>query len=107
MKPQELRIGNCLFDPEENKNVLIEGVDIFLIQMEHPRESKYEPITLTEEILLKCGYSEYDLDIGRIILTEDGGFIITRLSQNVTLKTLHQLQNLYFALTNKELEIKM
>lgn len=111
MRVEELRIGSILsykgkkfkiLEISQNKLKAQSNKGLVIFEV-----SELEPIELTEEILLKCGFSEYDLEIGRIILTEDGGFIITRLSQNVILKTLHQLQNLYFALTNEELEINL
>lgn len=73
-----------------------------------------KPIELTEEILLKCGfvkdietsyrwyldeYFTYDLD--------DGGFKFEGIWIEPLIKYLHQLQNLYFCLTGKELEIKL
>src|SRR5690606_5107604 len=77
-------------------------------------ENSYLPIPLTEEILLKIGfvkdtetsyrwylgeYFTYDLD--------DGGFRFEGIWINPIVKYLHQLQNLYFALTNQELVIKL
>lgn len=69
-----------------------------------------KPIPLTEEILLKCGYIKQDRNMFMII-----GHVIWNVQENlflcdkngVVLKYLHQLQNLYFALTNKELEINL
>jgi len=74
-----------------------------------------QPITLTEEILLKCRFKECGED-----------FKLEEYTFNLTLKTLcwwslgfynssdfrnvkhlHQLQNLYFALTNEELKIEL
>lgn len=78
--------------------------------------SSLRPIPLTEEILLKCGFekkgSTVYINIGSIeIGTVANGkrFYIQISSQNITLeiKYLHQLQNLYFALTNQELNIEL
>lgn len=81
-----------------------------------------EPIPLTEEILLKCGFSitesilhentnAYEIKSwGRIvlingILQSDEFYFLDGLSTEI--KYLHQLQNLYFALTNEELTIQL
>lgn len=70
-------------------------------------------IPLTEEILLKCGFQKYAPSIfneDRYVL----GFvslIVTNskdiLFNGIHIKHLHQLQNLYFALTGKELHIEL
>lgn len=79
-----------------------------------------EPIPLTEEILLKCGFvTRYPNVNDKYFEFEE--FIINSFSRgkafklnincaiytDLEIKHLHQLQNLYFALTNKELEIKL
>ncbi|WP_312922539.1 hypothetical protein [Empedobacter brevis] len=113
MNSQELRIGNCLYDPEENENIFIEGVDIFLIQMGHRRESKYEPIKLTKEIIMKCGFEptyfvcDNKLASYRI---KNKDFInpdFTLVWYGTKIEYLHQLQNLYFSLTQQELIIEL
>lgn len=71
----------------------------------------YEPIPLTEEILLKCGY--FKLDNGQIHYVRKGHEIwlcddmFSCNKNGVILKSLHQLQNLYFALTNEELTVNL
>ena len=80
-------------------------------------ESKYcEPIPITEGILLRCGFENpaYSF-IGEIFhLTEWDDYPLNwcvAMNKNNAivvhkLKYLHQLQNLFFALTGKELEMK-
>lgn len=74
-----------------------------------------QPIPLTGEILLKCGAIDltgifliklsaiekigYNIDNGRFWLEGPRGFLVIKSIDN-----LHQLQNLYFALTGQELE---
>jgi hypothetical protein len=76
------------------------------------------PIPLTEDILLKCGFKKIgtNFENGFLILhgnLKTGTFdfllnIPNESKYNVTvIQHLHQLQNLYFALTNQELEIKL
>jgi hypothetical protein len=82
----------------------------------------FEPIPLTEDILLKCGF-EFKGGIGykspnneeHWYFSTGNGFIPNALNHRNTLKKdgyigvyyLHQLQNLYFALTTTELEINL
>ncbi|WP_207425983.1 hypothetical protein [Pedobacter sp. SYSU D00535] len=72
-----------------------------------------EPIPLTEEWLLKFGLKEHSL--GYYYLTDDviisvEGQVYFETGTNVThwmceCYTVHQLQNLYFALTSEELTL--
>jgi len=82
-----------------------------------------KPIPLTEEILLKCGFKK-DLD-GSFQKNDVSIFLDKRFKTNLYLQTndsnrnfiwfgyeckiqhLHQLQNLYFALTGEELNIEL
>lgn len=82
------------------------------------------PIYLTEEILLKCGFKNkedtYIKDLGKEIISvyyyPDNQWHVCidyplLSTQNSTIKHgllyLHQLQNLYFVLVGKELEVKL
>lgn len=113
MKANELRIGNWVYYPpmKNNYQVLRLNTDI---------EVDYEPIPLTEEILLKCGFSNngdggvelylkpmilsYDLKTKKMYLMA-GQF--AECTDTVPCEYLHQLQNLYFALTGEELTINL
>lgn len=81
-----------------------------------------EPIPLTEEILLKCGfeYENYIKDIRGLLVKDnfeiglDGeDFRLNQMSVRfrnsiiIKVKYLHQLQNIYFALTDKELNFNL
>jgi hypothetical protein len=74
-----------------------------------------DPIELTPDILVKCGfveddkweYSKFDLRF-----TLKNGELIpdpyyTGQAVQVNVKSLHQLQNLIYALTNEELNIQL
>lgn len=86
------------------------------------------PIALTEEILLKCGFIKYSHEPGfgldgektekcdqysllKLCIMDWGyGFVLSNsfsFDLRVELKSLHQLQNLFYALTQTELEIKL
>lgn len=125
MEVKELRIGNwVLLDWENvyrkvNVNVLAYISRSEKINKIHP----FKPITLTEEILLKCGFEkdledsvnnnidyilnnceywiQYHEDVNNFIFFGGGN------SLGIKLNYLHQLQNLYFALTGKELEVEL
>jgi len=107
MKASELRIGNHVYN--ENKHIV--EVNATRIMFCQDNKCNYEPIPLTEELLLKCvDFKLEHLDThfvtkghtiwicNDMFLCEKNGFI---------LKYLHQLQNLYFALTNNELNIEL
>lgn len=79
-----------------------------------------KPIPLSEEILFKCGFSKGSVwNVGKYLCKEiNYGFWITYKKEKIILdfisaasiteiEYLHQLQNLYFALTGKELEIEL
>ena len=128
MKAEELRIGNYVYEPEssdpkpfkvwgtyqEQGNDKVNGYPIALFQ----------PIPLTEEWLIKFGFEDgkkqlfedYILEVSinafsGTLTTAPKWFVgIIRIASNdrITLvkNNVHQLQNLYFALTQKELTIK-
>ena len=138
MRSNELRIGNLIqkngkihytniFTLRDIKNLSIDDTDIF------------EPIPLTEEILLKCGfekvknkdkedlreyightaqkarYAIFGTDIfitkvdkrGLLWRNIECDFMVLFYHKSIPIKYLHQLQNLYFALTGQELEINL
>ena len=123
MKATELRIGNWLIDKRythdsENGRFKVHVRDLqYLTDIKESNECDFEPIPLTEEILLKCGFKYYKEDNSYQL---DFGFycIWGRLEKEFTLysngdeteteiKYLHQLQNLYWCLTGQELEVNL
>jgi hypothetical protein len=117
MKANELRIGNLTYRIEvKNKNnTVIDDITIYdmeRIQEVHDKTFTYEPIPLTEEWLQKFGFQTeesfvYELDDITINTSRGLMCIFTKCKNNVEIEIteyVHQLQNLYFALTNKELE---
>lgn len=120
MKVTELRIGNLV---TQKCSFLTERVTLELLCR---KDVILEPITITEEWLLKFGFEQSDNDLFELLFVnnqdircdlwtrgKDGLTIILSTSQgeepkqtDLTLehiKSVHQLQNLYFALTGKEL----
>lgn len=123
IKANELRIGIRI---NEGMVVGITPSEIITIDGKHWDVVDIEPIPLTPEILEKCGFKrkEKSSDIGPT--PEDtyraqgmpifnyyywnlDGFSLSDDFYHGTVKVtcLHQLQNLYFALTGKELTISL
>ena len=116
MKTTELRLGNLVYDRSgkllridwwENINKVCMDMNIGGTQVhpltEYPEFCK--PIPLTEEWLLKFGFFKNDdlFYIGEIGLYLDGNIWWNKELINGDCEYIHQLQNLYFALTGKEL----
>ena len=111
MKASELRIGNYLEIDKPITNRLI-IVDAYHIKKLKQDENFFKPIPLTEEWLLKLGFSNKgDKGKLRVVLSGKLGYINGRTYYNSWAilesqpKYVHQLQNLYFALTGQELTI--
>lgn len=135
LPPQELRLGNYVlnnFDVHNPFKITKISIDSF-VAISHGCNS-YQPIPLTEEILLKCGFEycdEYkcytesienddyllDIRIGKdgsigLFWSLDSGvlasfnFIESTTPVGIP-NSLHQLQNLYFALTGQELNVEL
>ena len=136
IKANELRIGNrikynndkSLRDELINKEVIVTA-DV-IKWASNPSENCYEPIPLTPEILERCGFEKKEED-GVITFTleikgiADHGdneyklfgikskpafvqidYTVNRYWAAKPIYYLHQLQNIYNALTGEELEIK-
>ena len=122
MKATELRIGNyyygdVLFPSEYN---VITANDLVELDSD-PLDDYYQPLPLTEEWLIKFGFEKkidcykninynfngyfasFDCD-NPMWFGEDGCCEQVTIKDNI--KYVHQLQNLYFAVTNEELTMK-
>ena len=127
LQAKELRIGNYIQgEIEEDKFIDIEVVAIDSVDItecslwgaglkeQADHYYSFKPIPLTEEWLVKLGVnfgfnvyaSEYMIEhaIDSYCLRLVYGVGMSKFISE--LKYVHQLQNLYFALTNEELEIK-
>lgn len=128
----DLRIGNWVYDSEKKVNVQIDGLQfsgrIVVEDKEyddHKRAIDPYSIPLTHEILEKVGFVTADYELDVIVWDYKDTFLISQNGipvedqpivfewdngdRDVTteLKYLHQLQNLYFALTGEELKIEL
>lgn len=120
IQPNELRIGNYVKHVPLNTGIFvkIDSEEISYCES-YPEEfnDNFKPIELTEEILLKCGFEKlehlYKLhllnSLNLIYNSEHNGWYldIYHNTSKIELRYLHELQNLYFALTGKELEINL
>ena len=120
MQANELRIGNfvkCELTGDFQKVISIEKGFIKSAPTNENTKgwnvNSIEPITLTPDILEKCGF-EYSYpyytvaDVVSLIFSNTG--IMTYVmgdNQIKRIQYIHQLQNLYFALTGTELQIEL
>ena len=104
MEAKELRIGNLI--EYAGDYVSVNTYHISTIEAgKEPFKSRYKPIPLTEEWLVKFGFDKgtmcwfNDTNIG----FEFNAKGVVKWNQPKHIKHVHQLQNLYFALTGEEL----
>jgi hypothetical protein len=116
MKTNELRIGNYVKSNDVNMSPYFIVTASFLKQNENEMSWFIDPIALNTNWLLKLGF-EYNDNIG---LYQNGGFDVD-IEDDVychfymndygdwykDIEYVHQLQNLYFALTGEELTVKL
>ena len=117
-KAEDLRVGNLVYKNYRLFQSEIRKVDALDINfhLKHPEVNSIGPINLTEEWLLKFGFELkgfYRLKVTSFLelcwkphdntlnlQTEKNGF-----TEDSKCKYVHQLQNLYFALTGSELTV--
>ncbi len=119
MKSSDLRIGNLVdLGNRIAKVTEINHLACVVVDLEETQDTiedyeRVKGIILTEEWLEKFGFKRsglYNLKDEVYIYDEygliDTGFEYRFNYTQIKLKYVHQLQNLYFALTEEELEIK-
>jgi hypothetical protein len=112
IKANELRLGNLVYPdmsyPEPIKVCAKDFEDTLHLN----------PIPLTEEWLLKFGFvlcetepwnvwSDELLYLTDVLKKGDGFNWMVKHNEAIPINSVHQLQNLYFALTGKELKIEL
>lgn len=116
IKANELRIGNYIREIDLSNFHTVVNIESFpeaIIYIDNGKpldEKDAMPIELTPEILQKAGF-----ELKSTLLDYCKGNVSIRQKQNgyevawyhSTIHYLHQLQNLYFALTNEELTITL
>ena len=114
MEANELRLGNYI------RNMYGEVIKVDLKALKEVSKGElFGVVELTEEILLKCGFEKFSEYIFSIsidngwFLNIESNYIFLNYKENecevshFEYKYLHQLQNIYFALTGKELNVKL
>jgi hypothetical protein len=113
MQASEMRIGNYAI--REGVVVQLDGRSI--MDAESGTVS-YEAIPITQEWLVRLGFNEFSRDMGRIIFRHDKDMLMLEFIKGICwfvfnneilsneIKAVHQIQNLFFALTDEELKIK-
>jgi hypothetical protein len=124
MKSQELRVGNLVYRYIGELNDL--KLEIYrFTTADFNYLFRFEPIPLTEEILLKASFKKntdpvdgqtwFELE-HFFLLKEDNGYYLASpgdcsmeyaISESKPMTYLNQLQNLYFDVKQKELEVKL
>jgi hypothetical protein len=122
MKVNELRVGNLIRFSNKIQPERIVRVDVrFFAAFAGGRASSefsadeevsnyYNPIPITPEILVKAGFGEnghfFNIRHLEYTLISNRMWYKTKIIDK-PLKYVHQLQNLYFALTGEELPIEL
>jgi len=110
MKANELRIGNLFVDKKTKTIINIIGLTEQYITFSGHFKNDWQakPIPLTEEWLLKFGFKNLSIGLFELIHNNVIGYRLSIEGQYgyEEIKYIHQLQNLYFALTGEELTIK-
>ena len=131
MQARELRIGNivkamCYDDKTFHEQTIVSQIDedeighdaVGMVWSNNSNEIEgIKPIPLTEQWLLDFGFENGVLELNssyKLRLTQETHYersvylenIRTSILMIISVKHVHQLQNLYFALTQKELIIK-
>ena len=117
LQANELRIGN-LVEYYDGRFIQVDG-NVILALVTVPNYA--DPIKLTPDIFIKCGFEfdryapDYSLIVNRswvLLFNNEKGFRIADFNDDYykngcNVNFLHQLQNLYFALTGEELNIQL
>ena len=116
MKTTELRLGNFIQD-QFGDAIIVDGLDdmdVYSSDCGDIPVHAVQPIPLTEQWLLDFGFVNdsnlhYRWTMGDILIydIDDNCICISDTWEFGRRKYVHQLQNLYFALTQEELEVKL
>jgi hypothetical protein len=137
VKARELRIGNILSETDRKGRVhYVTMTNEFIGEMEL-EPGLWDPVPLTAKILEKCGFKKHKDESGHIVFYELSlgnqlaphgsnhyvfsgllfpenpntlipvAFTVNDFWGSRKIENLHELQNLFFALTGKELQINL
>lgn len=121
MKANELRIGNWVYSAIDSKQpIKVPPIMIAQLSKNEDKEHNIKPIPITEDWLLRFGfelnnirvkfwtedrYPQWSLKVLKIKKNNVGDFMLDGFGFFLHIKYIHQLQNLYFALTGEELKL--
>ncbi len=107
MEAKNLRLENAIMDNGVETHV---DIDVLDRHQNNPAYSGIEPIKLNEAYLIRLGFDyilNYGFAIGQFhIVNKLGKWAFPIGDKLVWIYHVHQLQNLFFALTGTELEFK-
>lgn len=108
---KELRIGNYYYWERDKELMRVAPFDFHELYTEEDDTENWNPVPLTEEWLLKFGFENGKKGSFEVAYNGDDfayGFMTIRIGRNFILKRkyVHELQNIWFALTGEELTIK-
>ncbi|WP_407475236.1 hypothetical protein [Elizabethkingia anophelis] len=109
MNPAELRVGNYV----ETKNGIKVVSQVTVDSHCYFLEDHVKPINVTKEWLLKFGFIDEVLEYYHELIYKKGEFnlneqfILMDIGIKVEVKYVHQLQNLFYALTGEELKLQI
>ena len=127
MEASELRIGNIVHGTHNGfaKDIVVYEFDRQLIQHTDDKQytlpiTQFSPIRITEEWLLKLGFKSVGItgnvfeicfnSVDRFVIESDGTLFYPAINYELCcfseFKYIHQLQNLYFAVTGEELTLE-
>lgn len=114
MQSKDLRIGNYIKDTFDVKKYEVRQLELedFSAMLNYKiskHRNTYNPVELNDEWLVKFGFEKYEFDHkenqyrykDRLIVLRDGKFV--DYGSSVILQYVHELQNLYYAITGVEL----
>jgi hypothetical protein len=111
MQSKDLRIGNYVYDSAKKIHQITSINDLKIGLVGCSIEFRFaEPIRLTETIIIDLGFEKHEFAHkenqyrykDRLIVLREGKFV--DYGSSVIVEYVHELQNLYFALTGEELE---
>jgi hypothetical protein len=116
IKANELRIGNWLQKTTAQGKIHYFQVTIPYLEVLQDEPNTFDPIPLNPEIIESAGFAKQNWGLSDFyeppihLQKEDDGYYMRRGAIYINkygYQFLHQLQNLYQALTNSELQIEM
>lgn len=115
LKAKDLMCGNYIYSVTYSSVTIVNSHIIAEIEENNEKyfEGEFPPpykyIAVTEEWLLQMGFNQLDkytfVKNGVFIYNRKRGFVYGSKNRNLILLYIHQVQNLFKALTNKELTI--